>query len=451
MRVIKNQPVIQKLSETISNNEISNIAMVVETPTILTDWFLVCPDRTTTVDGWKNIDRYIGEDSQVVYDLITEVPMGGISDLTTNINFDEETGYDENFQTTGMIYPNTVGPIPGSFFIIHGSERFALYQVTDINLITMRSNPFVEVTFRLASRDPKKLTQLRKQVHEEYTTCLSSMGTNKSLIIRKDMVDTLWEHIGNYLDMVALYKDLFYRSAAAAFMFDGLPDKDGNRACFIDMTLWRLLFDERIIVCDDIVAYANANQIKTIEPFFTSCPDIMVEDHTYQRSILYRIYSKKTKGVFDEYRYPYIWNPTERITKYQGKDIWYVEGYQNFPSSEFSSFLLWDDEFLCRIRQNDPYPIGEGNGMGDSVGPACNPQACASCTQHCRGNPVSCFNPYLRNVIIKWINGEEIDFIDEIEIADAHTIENYYLIPLVIGIYKQYIHDLKDKASGTTL
>ena len=450
MRILKNEPVIQKLSGSLSKNETSNVAMVLETPTVLTNWWLVHADRTTVVDGWKNVDRYIGPDSQVVFDYIEDVPMGGISDLQSNIQFDDETGYDENFQTTGIIYPNTVGAIPGSCFCIKDSETTAIYIVTGLNKITMRSNPFVEVSFQLLSRDPNKIEQLMKQTHEEYTCCLQSLGTDKSLVLRKNMLDTLMEHVENYLDLVYLYKDLFYRSDKAAFVFDGLPDKDDHRACFIDMTLWRLMFDEGIVIYDDIITFANSNRMKTIPDIFTSCPDVLVGDHEYRSSILYKIYDRKTKGAFDEYRYPYIWNPPERITKYQGKDIWYLEGYNKFPGGEFTDFYIWDDEFLCRIRNNDPYPLPTED---DYEGRGCRVDACYGCTRPCHGSPVMCFNPYLRNVIIHWLNDEvdQIDFIDGIDVVDAHTIENYYLIPLLLGIYKQYIKGLQDRNAGTNL
>ena len=47
-------------------------------------------------DGWRNIDRYIGDDSQVVFNYIEGVPIGGISDLTTQSRYNEEVGYDVN-------------------------------------------------------------------------------------------------------------------------------------------------------------------------------------------------------------------------------------------------------------------------------------------------------------------------------------------------------------------
>lgn len=447
MRVIKNQPVIQKLSETLTQGEISNVAMVLESPTIITNWWLIDPDRTTTVDGWKNVDRYIGADSQVVFNYIKGVPIGGISDLTTQARYDEEVGFDEEFTSQGICYPNTLIPIPGSCFMIEGAQMRALYIVTDLSPTTVRSNPFMEFTFRLFTRDPGKIKQIMRQVRKSYTCCLSTIGTSKSLILADDALEQVNEHVENYLELCYLYKNLFYSNRAAAFVFDGFPDKEGNRAKFIDMTLWRMLFDEGIVIYDDIVTYANSNNIAKVDRTYTACPDVYVDDHTYRRSILYRILTKNTKRSFDEYRYPYIWKPTERLTKFEGINIWYLEGYDKFPANHtFSDFYLWDDDFLCRIRNNDPYPEKSEQGV------SCLPDACSHCTQHCVGNPVQCINPFMRNIIINWLNGTDINMADlfiNLEVIDAPTIENYYLIPLVLGIYKQYIKGITD--AGTKI
>lgn len=447
MRVIKNEPVIKKLSENLTKSELSNVAMVIESPTVITNWWLIDPDRTTTVPGWKNIDRYLGDDSQVVFNAIAGVPVGGISDLTTQSKYDEEVGYDEDFVSQGIAYPNTLVPIPGSCFTIQNAQMPALYIVTDVSPTTVRSNPFIQFTFQLYTRDIRKMRQIDRQVYKRYTCCLSSVGTSKSLILENDALNRSNDHVKSYLELCSLYKDLFYSNTAAAFIFDGLPDEAGRRARFIDMTLWRMMFDEGIVIFDDIITYANANGIANYKRVYSDCPDVYVGDHIYHRSILYRILYKENPQKFDEYRFPYIWKPTERLTKFEGKNIWYLEGYGNQPSVEpFADFYLWDDEFLCKIRNNELYDTEVSNELH------CDGTVCDYCSKPCIGSPVKCINPYLRNIIIHWVNGnmEAIgQLIPELEVLDHPTIENYYLIPLVLGIYKQYIKDIQD--TGTTL
>lgn len=434
MRILKNQPMIQQLSQTIANNELSNIAMVLETPTIMAEWFPINVDLSVTLDGYQNYDELIGPDSQIVFDYVDNLPLLGPDDLMTQAEYDEEVGYDENYQSSCVIYPNTIFPIPGSCFMIKGSAIPAIYVVTDIKPVTVRSNPFIEVSFKLFSRSPDKIAQLRRQVHDEYTTCLSALGPSKSLVIKKTTLDDINYHVKSYIEVALIYRMLFYDREKAAFVFEGLPDPvSGNRACYVDMTLWKFIFDERIIAYDSIIDYANNNGLKTVDRIYTGSPDIMVDEHTFRRSIIWRLYTQDKRDNFDTYRYPDVWFPSPQITKYQGQNIWYLENYLNNPAScsKYGAFYLWDDEFLCRIRNNDPYEEIE---LRSGV--------CDGCSEHCTGKPVQCYNPYLRNVIIRWYNGEEIDW-DNVSISDDKTIENYYLIPLFLGIYKQYIQGLQ--------
>ncbi|MCM1295042.1 MAG: hypothetical protein NC311_05825 [Muribaculaceae bacterium] len=299
----------------------------------------------------------------------------------------------------------------------------------------MRSNPFIEFTFKLYSRDPEKFKQIERQVQDVYAVSMSKIGVDKTLLISKQAIGDVQHHLEEYLEMAYLYKMLFYSDEKAAFVFDGLPDPatGTRRASFIDMTLWKFMFDEGIIIYDDLITYASSTFDKDIPRVFTGCPDVWVEEFAFRRSILWRVYTQDRRSNFDEYRYPQIYEGNPRITKYQGLDIWHLEQYLKEPydPDKYGMFYIWDDEFRCRIRNNDPYPEED---LGAD--------ACCDCPSPCHGEPVACFNPYLRNVIIKWFNGDEDINWDNLQISDIKTIENYYLIPIVMAIYKKYIQGL---------
>lgn len=429
---------LERLSQNIVDNEMANISMVLQTPTLLTTWYSVDANMSETLPGWKNIDEYIGKMSTVFYDRIENLPMCGVDNLISQAQFDEEIGYDENLESAGVIYPNTIWPKPNDCFTINNSEVTALYVVTDIKPVTVRSNPFIEISFRLLSRSPKTIEQLNLQVHDEYTTMMSPLGHNHSLVVKKAAQLSIDEHVKTYLELVNLYKMLFYDENKAAFVFDGYPDQRGMRAVYIDMMLWKFMFDEGVIIYDSLVTYANSNFGKNIQRIYTGCPDLMIDDYHYHQSIIWRLYSRESnpaikKGDFDKYRYPDIFEPSPQITKYQGQRIWYMREYmdQPCPTSTTVHFYLWDDEFLCRIRNNDPYPNLPLKGG-----------QCTGCENKCTGCPVLCYNPYLRNVIINWYNDKSIDW-DAIQITADRTVENYYLLPIVLGIYKQYIQGIK--------
>lgn len=430
MKILKQQNILQRQSDNYIAGELSNVAAVLQTPQLFVDYFSIDADSSPLISGFKNVDDFIHPESPVIYNEITNLPMSGIDNLVTQAQFDEEHGFDEDLQSSGIIFPNTIVPKPDDCFIINGSQVPALYKVIDIRPVTVRSNPFIEIEFRLFSRNPETIAQLRRQVRDEYLTTVTAIGMDKTLVIKKESYYNIESHVRQYLDLVDLYKTLFYDRTRSAFIFDGIYDETTDRKlAFLDITLWRLMFDEGIIVYDDVVTYAINNYKRRVDPIYISCPDIYLEDHPFKRSILWRLYTQDHKHQIDEFKYPQAYEPDPRIGKYKGKNLIYFEQYDSTCDCNPMCMTCptWDDEFISRIRDNVPYPI---DGI---VG---------SDNQYVDGVAVPNFNPSIRNAIISWYNNEDINW-DELEVEDKKTCENYFLIPLVLAAYKKFIHDLQ--------
>ena len=188
MKIISQQDIIHRQSENYIANELSNVATVIQTPQLFVDYFSVDADLSTTIGGFKNIENYIGPDSNLVFNEIENLPMSGIDNLVTQSEFDEELGHEENLQSQGIIFPHTIVPKEGDMFTINGSQVPALYLVDNVVMTTVRSNPFVEISFRLFSRDPNKIKELRKQVKENYMMTVSALGADKNLVIKNVVI-----------------------------------------------------------------------------------------------------------------------------------------------------------------------------------------------------------------------------------------------------------------------
>lgn len=430
MRVLKNQSILQRQSENYIKGELSNVATVVQSPQLLTEYFSIDPDLSPTMEGFRNVEDFISPNSSVIYNQINDLPMSGIDNLVTQSQFDEEIGFDEDLQSNGIIFPNTVMPKPNDCFMINGSQVTALYVVTNISPVTVRSNPFVEISFRLFSRDPEVIKQLRRQVKKKYLTTVTAIGADKTLVVEQESYFDIQKHVEDYLGLLDLYETLFWDRERAAFIFDGLYDEKSERKLsFLDVTLWKLMFDERIIIFDDVVTYANNNFSRTIDRIYTSCPDPYLDNAHFKRSILWRIYNRDKKNQIDEYKFPQGFEPDPRVGKFTGKNIIYFEYYGQECDCNLmcTTCPTWDEEFVLRIKNNDPYPLKPLNYTGE---------------EFCNGEPVKPFNPYLRNAIIHWYNGDPIDW-ENLDVVEEKTCENYFLIPLLLGAYKQFIHDLQ--------
>ena len=558
MRIIKNQSFLEHQSNTYIRSELSNVAAVISSPQVMVRYYQIDVNASTTLTGLHNTEDFIGPQSTVQYDVIENLPMAGIDNLVSQASFDDELGFEEDFSSSGIILPNTIVPKPNEFFQVIGSEVTALYVVTTKNPVVVRSNPFVEIQFRLYSRDPELIKQLERQVHDIYRVTVTAIGLDKNLLIKKSSMFDVEHHVNQYLDIVDLYKTYFYDEQKSAFVFDGLPGIDGggcpgyvtsndildgtdggwreefgdpqnphyamvqdvetlqngvtinergdrfyvvdgepivvpgyvpywmvrnhtdrmsntkrydsdcccmkcvNKTCinchadsewnqllqsedaqgniivrqvFIDMTLWKMMFDEGIVIYDDVVTYANNNYRKTVPRIYTDCPNIYIDEHLYKRSVLYRIMNRVTRNDPFEFIHPFRSEADPRIAKFQGKNLYYLEHYDRHRccSLNIGYYNIWDDEFQWRIKNCKPYPLDDV-----TVGVT----GCDSC---CTAKPIQYyypFNRHLRNAIIFGYNNKQIDW-EALEIIGERSIENYTLLPIVLHYYKEYIESLQ--------
>lgn len=433
MRIITQQNVLKRQSENYIKGELSNVAMVLQTPQLLCTYYSIDADLSPTMTGFKNVSDFIGPESHIVYNKIENLPISGVDNLVTQANFDEELGYDEDLQSNAVILPNTIVPKPNDCIIFNNSEVTALFVVTNTAPVTVRSNPFTEISFRLFSRDPEVIKQLNKQVKDDYLTTVTAIGQDKTLVIKKESYFKIQDHVNNYLQIASMYQTLFFDKTRSAFIFDGIyDDSRGEKMEFLDLVLWKFMFDEGIIIYDDVITYGINNFNYKTDRVFTSCPDVYVTDYQYQKSIIYRLFARDHKKQVDEFKYPQSIDPDPRLGKFTGRNLLYFEYYGDQCDCNAMCMTCpeWDDEFVNRIKDGVPYNTDYFTGV------------CNGCNQRCEGKQLVPYNPYLRNIIINWYNHKEIDW-ENLELTDAKTCENYFLIPLVLAAYKQYIHDLQ--------
>lgn len=92
MRILQNNQILKKQSENYIHGELSNVAMVIQTPQVLSTYYSIDADASTLVGGFKNIDEFIGKDSPVVYNKIENLPMSGVDNLVMMSEFNDDTG-----------------------------------------------------------------------------------------------------------------------------------------------------------------------------------------------------------------------------------------------------------------------------------------------------------------------------------------------------------------------
>lgn len=415
MRLLKNEDLYSRQIRNITSAETSNIAMVVQTPQVFPHYFSVNADLSTNVNGFQNVHDYIGPHSSVMFDKIEKMPMSGVENLVMQNEWDDELGTDVNFTSQATIYPNTIEPKPGDVFYFPESVVPAIYIVTNVTNTVVRSNPFVEISFRLYTQSKQDLAQLERQVHDVYRVTVSAIGTDRTLLIKNTAYFEIKDHIKSYIDIANFYVSTFYDRVRAAFIYGDLYDSDKDVRFFvIDLMLWKLMYERGIIVYDPVINYGLNNYDVDFDRVYVDRP-LVVNDHEYSTSIFARLLTRNRKSPFFEKRFPTAYTEDTHITKYHGANLLYIEEYSKKRNCNpaVGNFTVFDDEFVDRILHDRPYDITDIR-----------------------------VNTSLRNAVILYFNDHDVDF-EKLYIRDEKSIENYYLVPMVLDMYKQKIASMQ--------
>lgn len=411
MRILRNTEVINRQSSNLMLGELSNMALVLQNQLVIVDYYSIDALSSELVNGFKNIDDYINEDSTVQYNLIQQMPMAGIDNLLMMTDFEDDMGQTIEFTSTGMIFPNTIKPKGNDFFVINIHNTPTIFIITRVSTNIMKDISCFEVDISLKSTNASTLEQLNKQVKDTYRFTVSSLGADKSLVIKNETYFDLKTHINSYTDLCDVYKSLFYDYSRSVFMYKDVLHLN-DRVNIIDLMLLKFMYESNIIVYDDVITYANNNYNENFETIFIDTPPV-IDMHNYKISIFNRFVEKDIKNDFSQNRYCTFVDYSPQISKFLGIKIKYSENYSSFTEDQLAiQFNIFDDVFVDKIKTNIKYT------ETDNV------------------------NYKLRNSLISYFNNEQIDF-NDIEISYEKSVENFYLIPILLYIYKGYITSLK--------
>ena len=136
-----------------------------------------------------------------------------------NGEFGLESG---NKEGEAIIPPDTIVPIPGSFFFFNKYPSVGIFKVTDANVDTIENGyNFWHIEYRLDRHD---IHMLDNQVSREYIFMADNAGTKLNPMILKSDYNLL-EKINSVLNELSeYYKSLFYSSRVDTFIFE----KDGK-------------------------------------------------------------------------------------------------------------------------------------------------------------------------------------------------------------------------------
>ena len=150
-------------------------------PTYVT-YFHINNISSTTDVGFENVERLVGVNSPIRFNEVKDFPIHGLERIGLDLE-QTEYGLDVNYESDGVILPNTVQPFVDDLFIINYLNKPYLFRISNIKYDTIKSNNFYGITFYLLSTDHEMIDQVYKQISDKYTCDIMNVGTDRKSVV----------------------------------------------------------------------------------------------------------------------------------------------------------------------------------------------------------------------------------------------------------------------------
>lgn len=204
--------------------------------------------------GNHTIDSYIGKDSPIRYNKISNLPVYGIANIQDMNDFDQDSGgfTGEGYSGDLIMLPNILEPLEGDCFVIDYFNRNIFFIVDEVTQIVLKAEPHYHVKFHIGI--PEYIYQLENQVVESYHAIFDNIGTQDKVIVSDKNYNLAAEYMAIYKDMHDYYIAKFFNKRETLFMI-----KNRSYPClkededFVDRYLIKFMIDNRIIIFDNLL------------------------------------------------------------------------------------------------------------------------------------------------------------------------------------------------------
>lgn len=196
----------------------SHMNKFIENGAMLVTYFAQNEDASTVDRGLQDIDQVFGKHAPLRYVEIMNFPVYGFGQAKPE-NDDSQQIEDINVDGTCIIQPSTIVPKPMDFFIIKHLKMVALFQVTNVDVDTMKVDGYYMIRYHLYSTSKEDIEKIRAQCTDRAYTDLNAIGTRRNPIIKEDDFVLRGKIEQMVCSMISSYRALFYNAKHNCFLF----------------------------------------------------------------------------------------------------------------------------------------------------------------------------------------------------------------------------------------
>lgn len=369
---------------------------------------------TTLDEATRSNYAEIGFNSPLRFNKVTGFLLFGVTKMEPNLDVNEFGLESSDILGEALVLPYTIIPYPGDYFTLDQikSKKKYLFRVTQVNPNTLETGATMyKINYSLKTSDG--LRDIEPQVVKRYKFVPTNMGTNFSSIMEEDTYNNAVDLQDLTTKMKDNYVSLFYDPRIQSFSFirrtTGYQDPNfynGGCDCYFGEAGFHVYDPYLIAFLQKNKIIEGASEYLYVQQAMYLPASFEVD---YDRTIFHSIETKDISNHIGKFAGNLLLCRQALSLMYAYPDDYYYMDYTKIRHKLHVLDIFGDPGFGDRIINNEK-----------------------------TGNDV------LKDILIGFMNGESIteENIHDLKHLDyVKSMEQYYLLPIMIFILEQSIQD----------
>ena len=207
-------------------------------------------ETSTEGSGLGEVEEVVGERSGIRYNRVNNVPLYMVEDSAPELMDDGIVGLNYMVESTAVIIPDTVVPVPNDLFVFsyweQTRDKTVVFRITNVSTTAVDSNTYYQVSFQSTPYDYNELES--KQLVDRYEVIYDHIGSSKpAVLMEKDYI--LAERLEKTFDKVAsIYIEDYYDDRLNVFTYKGWAESVATEVTYFDRSLHRFLKEQNFFI-----------------------------------------------------------------------------------------------------------------------------------------------------------------------------------------------------------
>ena len=265
-------------------------------------------EASTEGSGLGEVEEVVGERSGIRYNRVNNVPFYMVEDSAPELMADGIVGLNYMVESTAVIIPDTVVPVPNDLFVFsyweQTRDKTVVFRITNVSTTAVDSNTYYQVSFQSTPYDYTELES--KQLVDRYEVIYDHIGSSKpAVLMEKDYI--LAERLEQAFDKVtSIYIEDYYDARLNLFAYKGWSEEANDTVTYFDRSLHKFLKGQNFFINSKTLAINILLQdlkvtraLETYSPYTNLGKPVITSHYTLSTSSLqiFKLYPLKVREL----------------------------------------------------------------------------------------------------------------------------------------------------------